>query len=119
MRKAAIAARRGVLIHALLERLPDTPREMREGGARAWLARRAPDLAQAERDEMMARALAVIDAPEWRDLFGPDALAEVPLAATVGTQVIAGTADRLLVLPERVLACTSAAGGTPRTVAAG
>ncbi len=101
--QAAIAARRGVLIHALLERLPDTPRELRESGARAWLARRAPDLAQAERDEMLARALAVIDAPEWRDLFGPDALAEVPLAATVGTQVIAGTADRLLVLPDRVL----------------
>jgi len=92
-----------VLIHALLERLPDTPRDLRESGARAWLARHAPDLSDAERGEMLARALAVIDVPEWRDLFGPDALAEVPLAATVGTQVIAGTADRLLVLPDRVL----------------
>ncbi len=101
--QAAIAARRGVLIHALLERLPDTPRDLRESGARAWLARHAPDLSDAERGEMLARALAVIDVPEWRDLFGPDALAEVPLAATVGEQVIAGTADRLLVLPDRVL----------------
>ncbi len=101
--QAGIAARRGVLIHALLERLPDTPREMRESGARAWLLRHAPDLSEAERGEMLARALAVLDTPEWRDLFGPDALAEVPLAATVGEQVIAGTADRLLITPDRVL----------------
>ena len=40
--------------------------------------------------------------PEWADLFGPAALAEVPVAATVGGQVIAGTMDRLLVTPDRV-----------------
>ncbi|MFB0611613.1 double-strand break repair helicase AddA [Aurantiacibacter poecillastricola] len=101
--QAAIAARRGVLIHALLERLPDTPRDLRESGGRAWLARRAPDVDESEREEMLERALAVLDEPEWRDLFGPDALAEVPLAATVGEQVIAGTADRLLVTSEKVL----------------
>ncbi len=101
--QAAIAARRGVLIHALLERLPDTPRDLRESGGRAWLQRHGPDLPDAERDEMLQRALAVIDEPEWQGLFGPDALAEVPLAATVGEQVIAGTADRLLVTPDRVL----------------
>ncbi len=100
---AAMAARRGVLIHALLERLPDTPADLRASGGRAWLGRHAPDLAEDEREDMLARALAVLDAPEWAELFGPDALAEVPLAATVGEQVIAGTADRLLVTPERVL----------------
>jgi ATP-dependent helicase/nuclease subunit A len=45
----------------------------------------------------------VISHPDWAELFGPSALAEVPLAATVGGQVIAGTADRLLVEPDRVL----------------
>lgn len=101
--QAAIAAQRGVLIHALLERLPDTPRDMRESGGKAWLLRHASDLSDNERDEMLDRALKVIDTPDWRDLFGPDALAEVPLAATVGEQVIAGTTDRLLVLPDRVM----------------
>ncbi len=101
--QAAVAARRGVLIHALLERLPDVPRDMREAAGRAWLERRGPDLTDAERAEMLARAIAVMDEPEWSDLFGPDALAEVPLAAVIGGQVIAGTADRLLVTPERVL----------------
>ncbi|MGB3167392.1 MAG: 3'-5' exonuclease, partial [Alteraurantiacibacter sp.] len=100
--QAAIAARRGVLIHALLERLPDVPRDLRESGGRAWLARRGSDLAEGERADMLASAMAVLDHSDWAELFGPDALAEVPLAATVGEQVIAGFADRLLVTPGRV-----------------
>ena len=52
---------------------------------------------------LLARSLAVLAEPDWADLFGPAALAEVPLAATVGGQVIAGTADRLLIEPGRVL----------------
>ncbi len=101
--QAAIAAQRGVLIHALLERLPDVPPDMRESGGRAWLQRHAPELSESVRDEMLRRALGVIETPDWAALFSPDALAEVPLAATVGEQVIAGTADRLLVTETRVL----------------
>ena len=51
----------------------------------------------------LARVSAVLDAPDWAELFSPAALAEVPLAAVVGGQVIAGTADRLLVERDRVL----------------
>jgi ATP-dependent helicase/nuclease subunit A len=92
-----------VLIHRLLERLPDLSPGLREEQARAWLARNARDLAQAEREDLLGRALAVLAAPGWAELFSPAALAEVPLAATVGGQVIAGTADRLLVERDRVL----------------
>ncbi|HYD23499.1 MAG TPA: double-strand break repair helicase AddA [Croceibacterium sp.] len=98
----ALAAQRGVLIHRLLERLPDLPPGTREDTARAWLARNAAELPEDEREDMLARASAVLAEPQWAELFGPTALAEVPLAATVGGQVIAGTADRLLVEPERV-----------------
>lgn len=100
---AATAARRGVLIHALLERLPDTPADLRVSGGRAWLARHGSDLTEGEREEMLERALAVLAEPQFADLFGPDALAEVPLAATVGDQVIVGTIDRLLVSEDRIL----------------
>lgn len=99
---SAQAARRGVLIHALLERLPAIPREQRAERAAAWLARQASEIEPAERSEMLAVSLAVLDAPEYAELFGPDALAEVPLAAIVGGQVVAGTADRLLVTAETV-----------------
>ncbi|MEO6152161.1 MAG: double-strand break repair helicase AddA [Croceibacterium sp.] len=99
----AAAARRGVLMHRLLERLPDVVAARRPELGQAWLARNAAELPADERADMLARALAVIAHPQWADLFGPAALAEVPLAATVGGQVIAGTADRLLVEPDRVL----------------
>nr|WP_235425394.1 double-strand break repair helicase AddA [Croceibacterium mercuriale] len=99
----SFAARRGVVIHRLLERLPAVPVAMRaEQGAR-WLARHAADLPAEMQHEMLATTLAVLAEPAWAELFGPDALAEVPLAATVDGQVIAGTADRLLVTPTRVL----------------
>jgi len=100
---AAEAAQRGVLIHRLLERLPDVAPEEREEKARAWLSRNAVRLSEEERENLYDLTLGVIADPHWAELFGPAALAEVPLAATVGGLVIAGTADRLLVEPGRVL----------------
>ena len=99
---AAGAARRGVLIHALLERLPEVAEDEREAKATAWLAKQAPDLPDAERAEMLARALDVLREPDFAPIFAPGALAEIPLAATVQGQVVMGTADRLLVTEETV-----------------
>ncbi len=96
------AARRGVLIHRLLERLPDLAPDGREEQAKQWLARQAPDLPAAMRAEILASALAVLGDPQFADIFSCAALAEVPLAATVEGQVIAGTADRLLVTADKV-----------------
>lgn len=96
------AARRGVLIHRLLERLPDIAAESREQAAREWLERQAGDLPADDREEMRASAIAVVSEPEFAAIFSPAALAEVPIAATVNGVVIAGTADRLLVEPDRI-----------------
>lgn len=98
----AMAASRGVLMHRLLERLPDLPRNEREDAARAWLDRQAGDLDDAARVEMLGSVLKVLDTPEFAQIFSPEALAEVPLAATVGNTVVAGTADRLMITPEAV-----------------
>lgn len=91
------AARRGSLIHKLLERLPDVPAAEREGAAQRWLERQAADLGENLRSEMLAAALSVIDHPGFAAIFSDQALAEVPLAATVEGVVVAGTADRLLI----------------------
>jgi ATP-dependent helicase/nuclease subunit A len=98
----ALAARRGVLLHSLLERLPDVAEARREEAAWAWLGRQAGDLPEQARQDLIASALSVLNAPDFAPIFGPDALAEVPLAAIVGGQVIAGTADRLLVTSDEV-----------------
>ncbi|MDE2621174.1 MAG: PD-(D/E)XK nuclease family protein, partial [Sphingomonadales bacterium] len=96
------AARRGTLLHKLLERLPAvTPAERVEQAGR-WLARHAADLAAPLRADLAEAAARVLADPRWAELFAPEALAEVPIAATVGGQVIAGTIDRLLIEPERV-----------------
>lgn len=100
--EAATAARRGILLHSLLERLPDVPVEDREARAAAWLEKQAWDLDQAERAELLTSALDVVASAEFADIFAPGSLAEVPLAAAVGGEVIAGIADRLLVTDEAV-----------------
>lgn len=96
------AARRGTLLHRLLERLPDCDPSLRQAMALAWLARSAPDVALVERQAMVASALAVLHDPRWSEVFGPGSLAEVPVAALVGTQLVSGTIDRLLITPEVV-----------------
>ena len=99
------SARRGTLIHRLLERLPTLspePAGVREEAARGWLKRQAADLPEAAREEIAGAALAVISDPRWAELFAPDALAEVPVAALVGAQAIAGSIDRLVITPDRI-----------------
>ena len=96
------AARRGSLIHRLLERLPDVPELERAAAASRWLARQAGDLGDDLRAEMLAASMAVIDHPDFAAIFSPQALAEVPLAATVDGVVVAGTADRLLIEETRI-----------------
>jgi ATP-dependent helicase/nuclease subunit A len=98
----AAAARRGVLLHKLLERLPEVAPAERKAAAAAWLARSAADLDAPARTEMAAAAIKVLEHNGWADLFAPGALAEVPIAATVGGQVIAGTIDRLLIEGDRI-----------------
>ncbi len=97
------AARRGVLIHKLLERLPEFAPEERAAAGQAWLTRNAPDFKPALREEMLQAALNVLNVPDWADLFASGSFAEVPIVATIGERVIAGTVDRLLVEDERVL----------------
>ena len=90
------AAERGVLIHRLLERLPELPEAERGGAAARWLERAAGGLDDAEREEIAQAALTVLADPQWAAVFGPDSLPEVPIAATVGERVVAGTIDRLV-----------------------
>ena len=99
---AADAARRGTLIHALLERLPLVGEDDRNARGLSWLARQTPDLDEHERADILERALTVLGDPQFAPVFGPQALAEIPLAAEVNGQVVMGTADRLLVTPEKV-----------------
>ena len=91
-----------MLLHKLLERLPDVPADARAAAAQVWLAKAGGEFTAPDRAAMVAAALAVLSRPGWTELFAPGSLAEVPIAAAVGGQVIAGTIDRLLVQPGQV-----------------
>lgn len=95
------ATERGRWLHALFERLPDVPPSERQARADLWLKQQgAAD--PALRHDVIAQALRAIEEPDFAPLFGPDALAEAPIAAVVGEAVIAGTVDRLRIEADRV-----------------
>lgn len=92
------AAERGRLMHALFERLPPLAPAQRRAAAMRWLAARTDDAAA-----VVEPVMAVLDDPALAELFGPDALAEAPISATLPDgRVIAGTVDRLLLDKARV-----------------
>ena len=97
------AARRGRLLHALFERLPAVGVEHRPASAERWLRHSAGVEDAVLRDALVADACRIISEPAYAEIFGADALAEAPIAAVVGGDVVAGTVDRLLVTDKRIL----------------
>ncbi len=95
--------RRGRLVHALLQHLPDHDVAARADVARRFLARPGHGLDAGEQEAVLAEVLALLEAPLVAAALGPGSLAEAPLAGRVGGRLIAGQVDRLLVDPERVL----------------
>ena len=91
------AARRGVLLHSLFQRLPAIDKEQRAEVADHWLEKNKGFTDDQARQEMIETTLAVMDDQRWSDLFAQDSLAEAPIAAVVGEQVISGTVDRLMI----------------------
>ena len=89
--------RRGVLIHRLLQLLPPVAVAARTGAAERFLKQNAADFSAAERAEMAAAALGVLNAPDLAHLFGPASRAEVPVVGKVDGTVISGQIDRLVV----------------------
>lgn len=91
------AAERGKWLHALYERLPAVPPAERRTAAHAWLRKTQGMADEQLRSGIVESALSIIEDPAFADLFSPEALAETPIAAVVGTDVISGTVDRLRV----------------------
>jgi len=89
--------RRGLLIHRLLQSLPQLVPGKRAEAGRKFLARPVHGLNQAAQEDILAETLAVLDDPAAAALFGPDSLAEVPVVGLVGGRAISGRIDRLVV----------------------
>ena len=95
--------RRGSLLHALLQRLPELPAGERMAVAERWLAGPAAGLPAEAARALAEECCAVLDHPDFAPLFGPGSRAEVPLVGLVGARAISGVADRLLITDSRIL----------------
>ncbi|MBS0384678.1 MAG: UvrD-helicase domain-containing protein, partial [Proteobacteria bacterium] len=93
--------RRGLMIHALLERLPEVAAERRDEAAKAWLARQG--VGEADAALFAREALSVINDARFAPLFGPGSRPEQPIIGEVDGRYVRGIVDRLAVDNERVM----------------
>ena len=93
------AKARGTAVHLLLETLPDQDPEHWPNTAAEML----PDISPDNRDMILAEATRVLQTPELAALFSTDSLAEVNITAQLGSQIMAGQIDRLILSQGRVL----------------
>ncbi|NQV83686.1 MAG: double-strand break repair helicase AddA [Rhodospirillales bacterium] len=93
---------RGLLVHRLLQSLPDLPPQDREAAGRTFLRRPSLDLPEETQSEILTETLAVMNHPDHADLFGPGSLAEVPVTGVLGATVLSGQIDRVLIAENAV-----------------
>ncbi len=96
--------RRGLLIHALLARLPGVDESEREKRALAYLKREGIEAAEAK--EIVAECFGVLRDPEFALLFTSQSRAEVAVMALLpefGNLRVSGQIDRLAVTDDAVL----------------
>ncbi|MBO6883507.1 MAG: double-strand break repair helicase AddA [Marivita sp.] len=96
-----IAKERGTLVHLLLEILPVVPSEQRQTAALRLVGEHPLAV------ELIAEALAVLDAQELSPFFAKTALAEVAVTATVDVfpaSPLHGVIDRLVVTDNKIIA---------------
>src|SRR5262249_46290439 len=95
--------KRGLLVHRLLQSLPELPPVAREGAARRFLALPTHALGADAQDEICRETLAVLNDPDFAALFGPGSQAAGPVGGLIAGQALSGQIDRLVVDDERVL----------------
>jgi len=98
---------RGLLVHALLQHLPEVPPEAQERAARVFVAARGVGLPQQLKDEIVTETLAIVREPSFAPLFQLGSLAEVRIVAKIGAgktgYELEGQIDLLAVLEDELL----------------
>lgn len=95
--------KRGLLIHKLLELLPDLPEQERRGAAERFLAQPVHALDADVQREIADETIGIFDNREFAPVFAPGSRAEVPLVGIVGGDVVSAQIDRLVVRDDEVM----------------
>ncbi|MEZ5648803.1 MAG: PD-(D/E)XK nuclease family protein [Alphaproteobacteria bacterium] len=109
--------RRGIIIHRLLQVLPDTPLTKRKAVAANYLQQKSHNLNDIDQEALANAVIALLNTAKFADVFAPGSLAEVPvigrLDSSRGPRLITGQIDRLVVMPDRILAVDYKTGRLP------
>ena len=99
------ALARGVLMHRLLQALPDIPNAARAEAARRHLARAGSAFSTEERDTMFEQIRLLLEDPRFAQLFLPGSRAEVPIVGRLddGRLAVSGQVDRLALTNDSLL----------------
>ena len=97
------ALRRGIVVHRLLQSLPDVDPARRADAASRYLARPVHDLSPDEQASIAAETMAIVNSAEFAPLFGPESRAEVPVVGRISETVISGRIDRIALTDDEVL----------------
>jgi len=108
MEMRARALQRGVLVHRLLQSLPDVASERRRDLALQYLARNAAGWTDAEREALAEKVFSLIAEARFAPVFAPGSRAEVPIVGRMERAggppaLVSGQIDRLVVTPSEVL----------------
>jgi ATP-dependent helicase/nuclease subunit A len=95
--------RRGRMIHALLQHLPEYPPEERRTIAAAFLGRPGQGLSLPEQAATLEEVLGLLEIPGLAPAFAPGSLAEAPLVGMLGSVKLVGQVDRLAIFPDRII----------------
>jgi ATP-dependent helicase/nuclease subunit A len=93
---------RGLIIHRLLQSLPEIPAARRRDAAQAFVKRPSWRLPREVQDALIDETLAVLDAPAFAALFDAGSRAEVPITGLIRGHAISGQVDRLAVTADTV-----------------
>jgi ATP-dependent helicase/nuclease subunit A len=98
---------RGILLHRLLQSLPELSPGEREPAALRYLAQAAPALSEAAREKLVHEAIAVISHPDCAEIFGAGSRAEPELSAHIGAgedvTEISARLDRIVVSKDGIV----------------
>ncbi len=101
-------AKRGTLVHRLLQVLPEYPPQDRHAIATAYIERSASNVLRGVQDALLKQTFDVLDDPNINSWFDSlNSSAEVPVMGEIklasGPRSVSGTIDRLVVEKDRIL----------------
>jgi ATP-dependent helicase/nuclease subunit A len=104
----ANALARGIVVHRLLQSLPDIAPARRMEAARRYLARAGDVLDEAAREDIVTQISAILDNARFKPLFVEGSRAEVPVIGRLARGhlpplLVSGQIDRLAVTADSVL----------------